>query len=251
MIRSTRSLTTTPAYTQADVQQFFDSFAKFNTEQHGAPDRLMSYRLRVIDQFAAFSTRDVVLDIGCGDGKHLFALNGRIALGIGVDLSPNMIASAIKQTRQPFSTNYHFGVDNAEYLGTVRANSIDVVFCTGALEHMINKQAVFQAIWRVLKKGGRFVCLTPNDQFFWYSKWAPALNHPTYHLATDNRINAQEAHQFLVTSGFTSHGVDYWTFIPRGDMPGLAAKTCSLLDKIGHLAAPHWLRSGLVLHGVK
>ena len=251
MIRSKPSLTTAPAQSQADVRHFFDSFAAFNTEQHGTADRLLDYRIKVLHQFAAFRTNDVVLDIGCGDGKHLFALDGKIARGIGIDLSPNMVAFAAERSHYTTTSQYAFYVDNAESLEKIPPTSVDVVICTGALEHMLNKKAVLHAIRRVLKPGGRFVCLTLNDQFFWYNLWAPAINHPTYHLATDKRINAKQAEHLLSATGFTLYDVDFWTFIPRGDMPPIAASACSFLDKLGHIGASRWLRSGLVLSGIK
>ena len=174
-----------------------------------------------------------------------------LARELEIDFSPNMVAVASKKARNNHSTPFCFKTDDAQYLTSVPDNSVDVVICTGALEHMIDKGAVMQSMYRVLRPGGRFVCLTLNDQFLWYSKWAPALNLSTYHLATDKRITNAEAHMLLQHGGFSSYGVDYWTFIPRGDMPAYVATLSTWIDKIGHLGAKNWLRSGLVLYGVK
>ena len=83
MDRGRQYLVTTPAQSQSDVLHFFNQFAAFNTEQHGTPDRLLEYRMKVLHRFAAFTPQDTVLDIGCGDGKHLFELDARIGQGIG------------------------------------------------------------------------------------------------------------------------------------------------------------------------
>ena len=251
MARGRQYLVTTPAESQSDVLHFFNQFAACNTEQHGTADRLLAYRMKILRRFAAFTPGDTVLDIGCGDGKHLFQLNGHIQRGIGVDFSPNMVATASQKAVRHKNTSFCFKTEDAQHLPSVQDNSMDVVICTGALEHMIDKSAVMQSIARVLRPGGRFVCLTLNDQFLWYSTLAPALNLPTYHLTTDKRLTPKEALSLLQEAGFSFHGIDYWTFIPRGDMPAIAATVSAWIDLFGHLGAQNWLRSGLVMHGVK
>lgn len=250
MARARQYLVTTPAQNQADALNFFDQFAAFNVEHHGTADRLLAYRMRILHRFARFTQEDVVLDIGCGDGKHLFELAGCIKKGIGIDFSDKMIAAASSKAKNKAQTPFRFTSDDAQHLATVEDSSVDVVICTGALEHMFDKKAVMRSIQRVLRPGGRFVCLTLNDQFLWYSKWAPALNLPTYHLATDKRIDTQEARALLSEANFSTSGVDYWTFIPRGDMPPYAAHLSTCIDLLGRVAARRWLRSGLVLYGV-
>ena len=251
MTRGRQYLVTTPAESQADVLHFFNQFAAFNTEQHGTADRLLDYRMKILKQFASFNPEDIVLDIGCGDGKHLFELDKKIGKGIGIDFSDKMIAVANKKARTNCTSSFCFRTDDAQHLNSIQDESVDVVICTGALEHMFDKKAVMHSIYRTLRPGGRFVCLTLNDQFLWYSKWAPALKVPTYHLATDKRINSYEARALLEHARFSDFGVDYWTFIPRGDMPSYAAKISTCIDFVGHLGASKWLRSGLILHGTK
>jgi len=56
-------------------------------------------------------------------------------------------------------------VDKGEQLGCVADASMDTVFCLGALEHMLDKSAVCRSVFRVLKPGGRFICLTPDGHY--------------------------------------------------------------------------------------
>lgn len=231
-----------------DIRQFFNRFAAHNVEHHGAAGRLLAYRLQIFDQFSKFSPLDTVLDVGCGNGKHLFALDGRIGQAIGIDFSTNMIARACSAVSPRLASAYSFRVDNAEQLSTIPDQSVDVVICSGALEHMLDKESVIHAIYRVLKRGGRFVCLTLNNEFVWYSRWAPALGLPTYHLSTDRRLDTAEADRLLRRAPFSAHGIQYWTFIPRGDMPAYCAIGCTLLDRIGRWGGARWLRSGMVLY---
>ncbi|MEZ4702477.1 MAG: class I SAM-dependent methyltransferase [Rhodothermales bacterium] len=244
-------LQSTPVRSKADIQRFFDGFAEHNTEHHGAADRLLNYRLAVLAKHAAFRPSDTVLDIGCGNGHHLLALEGRIGRGIGVDLSAGMVEAARRRAGQPGAraSHFEFHQDDAERLAGVPDASVDVVMCVGAIEHMPDKRSVLRAVRRVLRPGGRFVCLTLNDAWFWYRRLAPALGYETRHLASDERLEPRQARGLLAEAGFAPAVVDYWTFIPAGDMPALWHTVFRLLDVPARRLGIATLRGGLVLSG--
>lgn len=241
----------TPVSSVEDVRQFFDAFAPRNVEQHGHADKLLDYRVSLLVSHARLKPSDHVLDIGCGNGHHLFAMDGAFRSAIGVDLAPGMIQAAQYSIPADAHATYTFLVDDAHGLPQITEDTFDVVFCVGALEHMPDKQEVLQAVYRVLRKGGRFVCLTPNDQFLWYRWLAPRRGYETRHLSTDRRLKPAEARQLIRLAGFSHTKVDYWTFIPTGDMPRGYAIFCKTLDWIGHAFAPDSLRGGLVLCAIK
>ncbi len=234
-----------------DVRRFFDTFASYNIEQHGNASSLLNYRVSLLKKHADLKYSDDVLDIGCGNGHHLFALDGYMRSAIGVDLAPGMVEAAIKSQPTRSESKYRFFVDDAQTLSNIPDGSVDVVFCVGALEHMFDKLAVLNAVKRVLRKDGRFVCLTLNDRFVWYRKLAPYLGYATQHLSTDVRLDEHEAQMLLQKAGFRFSYQDYWTFIPRGDMPRRYAGLCRLFDAIGRAGFAHHLRGGLVLSAVK
>ena len=242
-------LQTTPAESLEDVRLFFNRFSRENFERHGKEDRLLAYRMRLIEQYARIQAQETILDLGCGNGNHLFALDGLFEVGIGVDLSEGMIDAARIAKPANARSHYRFFTDDAHSLVNQAGDSVDVVICIGALEHMPNKPAVLQSVHRVLKRRGRFVCLTLNDEFVWYSKLAPAFGLATQHLASDRRLNTNEALALLENAGFHSIRVDYWSFTPRGDMPVAFAYLCRMLEVVGRFVAPRYLRGGLVLYG--
>lgn len=244
-------LKTTPSRDLEDIRRFFDDFASQNTEQHGSPDQLMQYRISLIKAHADIKPEDVLLDIGCGNGNHLKALHGPFNRGIGVDISEKMIASAQAVANPTTQSRLQFNVDDAHVLATLADASVNVAICIGALEHMPDKQAVLRSVHRVLSPGGRFVCLTPNDQFFWYRWLAPFLGLTTRHLATDQRLDARSAQVLLKNANFIQTQINYWSFIPRGDMPSILGHLCGSLDFIGNFFAINTLRSGLVLTATK
>ena len=227
-----------------DVQAFFDDFASENTDRHGDPDQLLAYRVKLLDSYADFRPDDVVLDLGCGDGNHLRAIAPKIERGVGVDIAPRMVESAASQSS---FDNLTFYVDDARRLSKIGADAVDVVICVGALEHMIDQEAALQNVSRVLRPGGRFVCLTLNGGYTWYQTVAPALGYQTKHLATDRRLTAAEAESYLQDAGFHAISVDYWTFVPRGDMSTLLARIFDGLDVLGRWTGLSSLRGGLVL----
>jgi SAM-dependent methyltransferase len=230
-----------PVTSSDDVKAYFDREAIGYREQHGPAANLLQYRLGLIRRFAAFQPGDQVLEIGCGPGNHLVPLADMFASALGTDLSDEMIR--IARRRAP--DNVQFDVDNAESLSSVMDASADVVFCVGALEHMIDRRAVLRSVHRVLRPEGRFVCLTPNGDFVWYRWLAPRLRWPTVRLSTDRFLGRAEVASLCEEAGFRGFETGCWSFIPRGDMPAFWARVLGVLDWIGHLGISSF-RGGLV-----
>lgn len=240
---------------QEDIRQFFDSIASAYYECHGAADKLLDYRLRLIQRLlppVVGHAGDSLLEIGCGTGIHLLALAERFARAYGTDLSPGMIAQAESlATRHPNKAQIRFKVDPAETLASIGNDTIDVVLCVGAFEHMLDKTAVLRQVKRVLKSGGVFICLTPNGDYFWYAKLARWLGLATQHLSTDRFLTATDWRTALENAGLQLDKLGYWTFIPRGDMPHWVAILLALLDGAGRLLTWPSLRGGLYCRAVK
>jgi ubiquinone/menaquinone biosynthesis C-methylase UbiE len=241
-----------PVRTTSDIRNFFDHAAADYQEQHGPGTRLLRYRLNLIKDFAEFEKNDRVLEIGCGPGNHLIPLTDFFSAAIGTDLSEKMIESARQfASRNSASATLSFAVDNAETLSTIANSSMDVAFCVGAFEHMVNKKAVLQNVFRVLKPKGRFVCLTPNGDYFWYRRMAPMLGLQTTRLSTDHFVDRCELLELLETTGFALSRFDYWTFIPKGDMPKWCGHLLEILDLAGRAFKISSCRGGLVFSSVK
>jgi len=241
-----RGVLTTPSDNTTDIRSFFDQCASTGFhEEHGHPQRLLEYRLALVRKLAQPRPADVVLDLGCGHGHHLLALGPEVARGIGIDVSPGMIALARARLRSSPSTNLTFEVDNAEELKDIADQSVDLVICIGAFEHMLNKRAVLASIYRVLKFGGRFFCLAPHADYLWYRTIAPLLGFATKHLSSDRLLNREEFCALLDQAGFRSIRSGPWTFIPKGDIPALIALMLTVLDVAGRHARIDSLRGGL------
>ena len=252
MIERWSRLRTTTVQNHDDIRHFFDTHAPRYVETHGDADRLLDYRLALIRRYACFQPTDAVLEIGCGHGRHLQGLAHAFGSGIGVDLSPAMVQQARQHAAGSHgSATLDFHVDQGERLQTVADASMDVVFCVGVLEHIPDQARVSASVFRVLKPGGRFVCLTPNGHHLWYRWLAPWLRLETRHLSTDRFLTRQQLGRLLSAMGLHVRHVDYWTFIPRGDMHRLYAVLLNSLDWLGRSVAPDALRGGLVVSAEK
>jgi 2-polyprenyl-6-hydroxyphenyl methylase/3-demethylubiquinone-9 3-methyltransferase len=236
-----------PVHDNADVRAFFDRCAPAYAEAHGDPRHLMAQRLALVRREARLRPDDVVLDLGCGPGHHLLALAPEIARGIGVDLSPAMIEVArASLAASSWGARLRFEAGDAANLeGLIAADSVDLVLCFGALEHMLDKPAALASIHRVLRAGGRFFCLTPSGDYLWYRTLAPLLGFATKHLSTDVFLTRDALGALLARAGFDGVRTGCWTFIPGGDMPGLMARLLRGLDTLGRLADLRTLRGGL------
>jgi len=241
-----------PVARPRDIEDFFDRAAADYREQHGSAERLLAYRLALIQSLVQFRPVDRVLEIGCGPGNHLLPLAGQFARALGTDLSGRMIEIAAQRCHERgLDDKVRFQVRNAETLDGVADASFDAAFCVGAFEHMVDKAAVLRSVARVLVRGGRFACLTPNAHWVWYRRIAPRLGLATTRLATDHFVAADEVRGLLAESGMECTHLGYWTFIPRGDMPWAWAVALGLADIAGRAVAPRALRGGLLFSALR
>ena len=245
-------LKTTQVESSEDIRAFFDSIAPTYADAHGPADQSLRDRLALIESLLSGTARHTLVEIGCGTGLHLFPLSGKFQQTIGTDLSPAMIASAEKIRRHhPHGIRIHLRVDPAETLGTLTDDAADAVLCVGALEHMPDKARVIKQVFRILKPGGAFVCLTPNGDYGWYRHLAPRLGLSTRHLSTDRFLGKAELTALLTGSGMTLDRLRPWTFIPRGDMPKRWASLLQLVDGLGRMTGITRLRGGLAFRAIK
>jgi SAM-dependent methyltransferase len=246
------ALETTEVGGPDDIRDFFDRLAPLYRDSHGPADRLLRYRLGLVRRLLRGSGRDLLVEIGCGTGLHLFPLAAEFRRVHGTDLAPGMIKQAeALRLRHPHGDRVSLSVDPAEQLASVADGTADAVLCVGAFEHMPDKGTVLRQVQRALKPGGSFVCLTPNGDFVWYAWLAPRLGLATTHLSSDRFVGAAEFRQLLREAGLCPETLGHWTFIPRGDLPPCLAPLLALGDWFGKQLRIPRLRGGLCCRAVK
>ncbi len=99
-----------------------------------------------------------ILDAGCGTGYLSIALAQKGATVVGVDVSSNMIREAhLLATEKKCVID--FRIDSCETLSTVNDGSVDLVVSNYVLMDLPNIEAAVIQHHRVLKPGGKAVCI--------------------------------------------------------------------------------------------
>lgn len=96
------------------------------------------------------------VEIGCGDALLTKRIVGRVRTAIGVDVTERLIGDE----RPP---GFQFALSDGIHL-PLPDSTADIVYSNQLMEHLHPEDAVAQLeeIFRVLKTGGRYVCVTPS-----------------------------------------------------------------------------------------
>jgi SAM-dependent methyltransferase len=109
---------------------------------------------------------DWVLDLGCGEGRHVHGLHvlaGVNVVGLDLDIPSLFKARSGLELLPPTSgdTATAFVCGDAYRLPFAN-DAFDVVICSEVLEHLLDYETALTEIRRVLKLGGRFAPTVPN-----------------------------------------------------------------------------------------
>lgn len=158
------------------VQRMFDRIA----ERYDLLNRVISFRLdnrwrKQAIREVSVGKNPVILDLGCGTGDLTFAAaqalrgNGRI---VGLDFSLAMLQRAQqKKSRAPQGGIAEF-VRGSALFSPFRGHVFDGVMSAFVLRNVSDLSVFFADAYRVLKPGGRFVCL---DMFPPSKSWLSGL----------------------------------------------------------------------------
>lgn len=162
---------------------------------HDVRSRLEARRLLRYCQGVPDDAR--ILDVGCGDGFHLKLMQRYGSPGWileGADLDPRAVALA-----SAAGIRIHHGSIEDLDLGSGR---YDLVYTIQTIEHVAHPGAVFAAIHRILKPGGRLVVVTDNTgsiDFSWFRRGYWGGYHFPRHW---NLFNRQSLTRLARRAGF-------------------------------------------------
>ncbi len=104
-----------------------------------------------------------VLDLGCGTGWQLLDLTNVIDAGVGLDISPGMIAQARGNTAQSGEPKkFAFEVCDAETATPEKFGYFNLVQFVGSLEHAPDPGRQLSAASRLLESDGILVIIMPH-----------------------------------------------------------------------------------------
>jgi ubiquinone/menaquinone biosynthesis C-methylase UbiE len=114
--------------------------------------------LRRLFKAAEVHAASRVLEVGCGTGNYLVAIQEDTGCFCwGIDPSERMLAEARRR-----STVITWQTGKAESLGVV-AGELDLVFSVDVIHHIGERLRCFQEAWRVLRPGGRICTVTDSE----------------------------------------------------------------------------------------
>ena len=98
-----------------------------------------------------------MLDLGCGAGRFVAALQDAGADPVGVELAEAALERARRNV--PGAELHALGADGAIPLEDA---SVDLVWCSEVLEHVPDTAGLLSEARRVLRTGGRLLVTTPS-----------------------------------------------------------------------------------------
>ena len=108
---------------------------------------------------AEINPGEVVLDLGSGGGIDVFLAANKVGKDgkvIGVDMTPEMIGTAIKNAKEGGYTNVEFKQGEIENL-PIEDNSIDLIISNCVINLTPNKSKAYSEAFKVLKPDGRIL----------------------------------------------------------------------------------------------
>jgi len=97
-----------------------------------------------------------VLEVGCGVGRWVGSFDPEMTNFTGIDISEAMVKAAKRNYPE-----HRFNVLGDDLKFPYRSERFDLVFCVTVLHHntIVAKKRMLQEMLRVLRPGGRLVCL--------------------------------------------------------------------------------------------
>jgi ubiquinone/menaquinone biosynthesis C-methylase UbiE len=118
--------------------------------------------LRILDDV----TDKHIVDLACGQGQFSRMLTDVKAKVIGVDIGKELIAIAEKKNLTPKNKfSLHYFVSSSHDLFMVKSETQDAVVCILALQNIEKLQETLKEVSRVLKSGGKFICVINHPSF--------------------------------------------------------------------------------------
>lgn len=157
----------------------------------------------------ALSKGDKVLDLGCGEGRHVISAYMAYEIdAVGVDLSFDDLkisADRFMGFSEPDNEKKSFSLSASNALALPFSdNSFDAVICSEVLEHVPDYLSVLAEITRVLKPNGVFAASVPRA---WPERICWALSRE-YHEVEGGHIRIFNAR--TLRNDIEKQGFDYY-----------------------------------------
>ncbi len=156
--------------------------------------------------------KDVVLDLGCGNGQNSLKIAKVAKKVIGIEINPKSLEIAIKTSKHLRIRNIKFILGDLEKKLPIPKKSIDKVVMLALLEHLKERNQIMEEIKKVIKPAGLLFISVPNSQTTW-KKMQRSVGMSSY-SDPDHKIEYSERQikKFLSKHGFIIKQLNYGTY---------------------------------------
>jgi ubiquinone/menaquinone biosynthesis C-methylase UbiE len=187
------------------------------------PSKMIKHLIKKYDIFE----NSKVLELGCGRGEFLNEFHNNKMISYGVDISnfaqkryPKLNITTIDMIKEPLP---------------FPDNTFDVIYSKSFVEHFYFPEKIFEEAYRVLKKGGRIITLTPEWKYF-YKTFYEDYTHRT----PFTKLSLRDIH---LINKFQKFEVESFRQLPfLWNMPKLIKIFFIFLSHITRYLAPDVLR---------
>jgi ubiquinone/menaquinone biosynthesis C-methylase UbiE len=133
-----------------DAQETWDAIADSFDTTRRAPWK------RCLEFIETMKKTDVIVDLGCGNGRHLFPSATQCSQAIGVDISKKLLYIVQRKIKEKNVDNISLSHADLVHL-PFRDNSMDAALCVASLHNIKGKyrrQEAVREIYRILKPNG-------------------------------------------------------------------------------------------------
>lgn len=180
--------------------------------------------------------KDLVLDIGCGNGQNTLKAAVKVKSIIGIEYDEGLLKIANSTLNEIRVNNTIFKKMNIEDGLKFRNNSFTKIIFLDVLEHLIKRDFVLEEVKRVLKPGGKMFLGVPNGDTSW--KKLQKKHGVCWFSDPDHKIEFSEVRirRLLAKHGFTIIKFNYGTYdIPfRGIVDIVGGFSISLYKNISN-----------------
>lgn len=167
------------------------------------------------------SANSKVLDLGCGEGRHIFGALDEYkdiyCIGLDQDIPSLDVCKEGLVFFEELNTGSTIFIQGSVYNLPFEDDAFDLVICSEVLEHLDDYHAAIKEIYRVLKPKGKFLPSVPS---YWPERicWALSDNYqnmPGGHVRIFKKlqvINEIIDHGFIYQNSERFHGFHsaYW-----------------------------------------
>jgi ubiquinone/menaquinone biosynthesis C-methylase UbiE len=214
-----KSFITKKSNDEDDVIEFYDHYAHSWDNRFGlsmSTKHFIEKRWESFERVLGNSKKsDLALELGVGTGIYIDRASKLFSKILAVDGSKKMLIELNKKLDEKKIRNVSTLHSNVLSISEVSNETIDCLYFFGLLEHIVNVDKFVQEIYRVLRKDGIVIGVTPNADSPWY-RLRSLVRGTGKHCSSDKYYKKRDIESLFLRYGFYSAEFDYWGAVPAG-----------------------------------